>query len=373
MLSWLEIDTAAIRSNYQHFLALAAPSTIAPVLKSNAYGHGLELVYRALSILNPPWLCVNYMSEAQSLRGFGYRGRILVVGPLTQEGFDVAAQACAEPVLGNFELLRTWLGKDRPCPIHIKVDTGMSRQGFLLSDLPEVLVLLSGNQDKVVGICTHFANVEDVTDHSYASRQLKEFHTALSMFANAGFKSLLKHAASSASTLIMSDSRLDLDRIGISLYGHWPSRITKVSYLQVNHQVVPLKPVLSWKTKLTTVKRVEPGKYIGYGCTYRATRPMVVGVVPVGYFEGYPRLAGEGASRVLIKGERCAIVGRICMNMMMVDVTHLTNIAVGDTVTLIGQDGEEHIGANDLAEWARTINYEVLSRLHPEIPRIAVS
>ncbi len=372
MLSWIEIDVNAIRGNYLHFVSLAKQSVIVPVLKSNAYGHGLELVYNALSSLNPTWLAVNYFTEAKVIRNAGFKGRILVVGPLTFDGLNEASILDGEPVLGNFELLDEWQKKGRPCKIHIKVDTGMSRQGFILRDIPKVLSALGSDSRNVVGICTHFANVEDVTEHAYASRQLNGFKSALQQFKAAGFKDLIAHAASSASTLIMPESHLDLDRIGISLYGHWPSRITKVSYLQVNHNMAPLKPALSWKTRVTTVKQVEAGQYIGYGCTYRASRNMVIAVIPVGYFEGYPRIAGESASRVLIKGERCDIIGRICMNMMMVDVSHMQHVKMNDVVTLIGGDGEEHIGASDLADWAKTINYEVLSRLHPDIPRISV-
>jgi len=177
------------------------------------------------------------------------------------------------------------------------------------------------------------------------------------------------HAASSASALIMAQSYFDLVRVGISMYGPWPSPLTRVSYLQLKSDVLDLRPALSWTTEVTTVKPVLAGQFIGYGCTFRAIRDMRIAVLPVGYYEGYPRLAGEAASYVLIKGARCPIVGRICMNMMMVDITHLADCQVGDLVTLIGADGQDMVSAQDIAGWARTIHYELLTRLHGDIPR----
>jgi alanine racemase len=183
----------------------------------------------------------------------------------------------------------------------------------------------------------------------------------------------LRHAASSASSLLMRDSHFDLVRLGISLYGVWPSPMTKVSYLQLNSKVADLKPVLSWKTEITTLKKVHAGQYIGYGCTYRANHEMDIAVLPVGYNEGYPRIAGESPAYVLIKGQRCPIVGRICMNMMMVDVTHVSKkLIIGDEVVLIGPSGDETVSAADIATWSKTIHYELFSKLHPAIPRHVV-
>jgi alanine racemase len=194
----------------------------------------------------------------------------------------------------------------------------------------------------------------------------------VSKFESAGMK-VIRHAASSASSLLMKSSHFELVRLGISLYGVWPSQLTKVSYLQLNAKVAALKPVLSWKTEITTLKKVHAGQYIGYGCTFRANREMDIAVLPVGYNEGYPRLAGEGSAYVLIRGERCPIVGRICMNMMMVDVTHTSaNLKLGDEVVLIGRCAEETISASDLGNWSKTIHYEIFTKLHPDIPRIVV-
>jgi alanine racemase len=371
MLSWIEIDGAAVRHNYRQFCRLAGKERVAPVLKANAYGHGLPEVYKALAAEDPPWLCVNYVAEAARLRDLGYGGRLLVVGPAVARQLPEAEALRAELVIGNHELLKAWVERPTPCKIHVKFDTGMGRQGFAPAEAGQVAAQLAARKEwkeLVAGVATHFANVEDVTDHAYASQQLKLFGEARRAFAAAGMTPLY-HAASSASALIMDESRFDLERVGVSLYGVWPSSLTRVSFLQLNDRVIELKPVLSWRTEVTTLRKVPAGQFIGYGCTYRATRDLRVAVVPVGYYEGYPRLAGESPSYVLLHGQRCPLVGRICMNMLMVDTTHVPKAAVGDTITLIGGQGEDHVSAQDLAGWSKTIHYELLTRLHPEIPR----
>jgi alanine racemase len=368
MLSAIHLDAEALRHNYRAFCSLAGQERVAPVLKSNAYGHGLTEVYRGLSGEAPPWLCVNYVAEAGLLRTLGYQGRLLVVGPTPARQLSECAVVRAEPVIGNRDVLAAWIEvHDRP-RAHIKFDTGMGRQGFAPDDAPAIAARLAPHRADVAGVCTHFANVEDVTEQEYAKEQLRRLHAAAAAFASSGH-SLLVHAAASASTLIMPDSRLDLARVGISLYGVWPSQPTRISYLQITGSMFDLRPVLTWRTEVTTVKEVAAGQYIGYGCTYRTNHPMTVAVLPVGYFEGYPRLAGTHGAYVLVRGVRCPIVGRICMNMMMADVTHAGGVSIGEQATLIGRDGDDAVHAHDVAGWAQTIHYELLSRLHPDIPR----
>lgn len=368
MLCSIDLDQVAIRHNFLQFSNLAGHARVAPVLKSNAYGHGLEQVYAALAKDSPRWLCVNYVSEGQKLRAVGYKGRILVVGPSVPDELLLAASLDLDVVIGALEPLMAWLALAKPCALHVKFDTGMSRQGFRPTEAPHLAQILLPRAAFVMGICTHFANVEDVTDHGYAREQLKQFEIAVQAFRSVGLRPM-KHAASSASSLILAESRFDLLRVGISLYGTWPSSLTRVSYLQINHEVPELRPVLSWHSQVTTIKTVAAGQFIGYGCTFRALREMRIAVVPVGYYEGYPRLAGEGSSFVLIRGQRCPIVGRICMNMMMVDTSHLPECHFGDRVTLIGKDGTESVSAQDVATWSKTIHYELFARLHPDIPR----
>jgi len=372
MQSWLEIDAGALRSNLQAFAKTIGEKNLAPVLKSNAYGHGLSVVYEILAKEKLSWICVNYVFEAEKLRSLGFKGRLLVVGPTTPEEFSTAAQLKAEIVLISGEHLAAWMAAKKRPNGHIKIDTGMSRQGFLPDQVPLLIESLKDFKKEVVGISSHFANVEDVLEQEYANLQLARLQKAAASFKAAGF-TLLSHIASSASSLIYEQSRLDLCRVGISLYGHWPSPATRLSYFQIHQKNFSLQPALSWKTRIAMVKPVLPGEFIGYGCSFRAGQNMRVAVLPVGYNEGYPRAAGNGHAYVLINGQRAPLVGRICMNMCMVDVTHIASAAAGDEVVLIGRSGKEYLDASDIATWAQTINYEILTRIHPDIPRLVVN
>ena len=368
MLTWIEIDTAVLRHNYRLFVQQAAPAAVGPVLKSNAYGHGFDLTYQALAPEDPPWICTNYVFEAQRLRELGFQNRILVVGPSVPEEFSAAKKAQAEITIGNFDVLKAWQKSTDQPSFHLKIDTGMSRQGFLPEQVDQLIQVAQKDFSRVAGIAMHFANVEDVTRHDYAEVQLRRFQETSQKLAAAGLK-CLRHSASSASTLLLKESCCDMVRVGISFYGLWPSQATRLSFRQEYNEVADLRPALSWYTQVTTVKPVKEGQFIGYGCTYKAIRDMTIAVLPVGYYEGYPRIAGNQGAHVLIDGHRCPIVGRICMNMMMVDVTHLANPKFGDLVTLIGTDGRETIAAEDLAGWSQTIHYELVTRLSLEIPR----
>ncbi len=368
MLTWIDINKKALLNNIKTFQKLLGKKHFVPVIKSNAYGHGFDEVFSILKKEKLPWLCVNYLSEGIRLRKLGYQGNILIVGPADVSYLDDAFKYKIDLVMGNQEPLLAWLKKRNKPRIHIKIETGLSRMGFSQEELPKIISLLKPHKKNVVGILTHFANVEDVLDYSYASLQLERFAEAKKKFLKEKFK-IISHAAASASALILNESRLDLSRVGISLYGFWPSKSTQLSFLQKNKKLLPLEPVLSWYTKVVRVKKVTQGDFVGYGCSYRANKDLTVAVLPVGYYEGYPRAAAFRQSYVLIHGSRVSILGRICMNMMICDVSHLKNVCEGDLVTLIGKDQDEVISAEDIASWADTINYEIVTRLNREIPR----
>lgn len=369
---WIELDKQALIRNFQFFVSRVGYERFAPVLKSNAYGHGLAQIYDMLKDQNPRWICVNYIFEGIKLRDLGFKGRVLVVGPLLAEELEQAAEADLDVTIGNEELLGSWLTMTCKPTAHIKFDSGMSRQGFNPEQGQALGNRLWQYRESIAGVSTHFANVEDVTDNEFAMKQLKRLNSVRSIWTALGYK-LLYHAASSASAMIIGESQLDLCRVGISLYGLWPSSSTRLSYAKLYPQLAPLTPVLRWKTRVTTIRELKGGEYVGYGCTFKASRPMKIAVVSVGYYEGYPRIAGnDSRSFVLIRSKRCPSVGRICMNMMMVDVSSLELVEVGDEVTLLGVDGDEAIGADDLAAWSQTINYEVVTCLNGQIPRIIV-
>lgn len=364
----ITIDAQAIRHNYK-LLQSFGTYQLCPVLKSNAYGHGLELVYRAIESLKPKMISIAYLEEARQLRQLGCTAAFLLVTPLAKEDIEEAAHLGVECFLSHMEQFY-WLKSAKQTPrIHIKIDTGLTRQGLSTKELTEHWDDLKTLD--LAGVCTHFANVEDVLEHEYADLQLSRFDQ-VRQFLRQKHLRLLEHAASSASTLILPQSRLDMCRTGISLYGYWPSHLTKLSYLQLNQKMIDLQPALRWSTSVAQVKNVSAGTYIGYGCTFKATKDMTVAVLPLGYFEGYSRSIADAKSYVLIRGQRCNLVGRISMNMMVVDISQLENVAPGEEVILLGQQDKETISAETLADWAGTIQYELLTRLHLDIPRESV-
>lgn len=365
--TYLSISKPALVSNFQEIQKLLGSSELIPVIKANAYGHGLCLTAEILVKAGASIFAVNDLEEAILLRQAGFTQRILVVGPLQPSHLEAGWEAKVELTLSEPQTLEAFLTMKKRPKVHIKFDTGMHRQGFLPSEAQKIKQLLAPCQESIVGISSHFANVEDVLAQDYALYQLDQFAGVLEVFHD---WPLTHHIASSASALILPKSHYDWARVGIALYGLWPSHATKLSFRDVHGGSLALKPVLSWHTKVAQVKEVKKDGYIGYGCTYRALRPMRLAVLPVGYYEGYPRLAGGHGAYVLIKGQRCPIVGRICMNMMMIDVSHLSSCQPSELATLIGEDGNEVLPAGLVAEWAETIHYELVTKIAPHLPRL---
>ncbi|MFK7871866.1 MAG: alanine racemase [Oligoflexales bacterium] len=366
MHTWVEINEKNLIKNYQTFSGLCGKTPVMPILKSNAYGHGLTKIAAALIPQNPKWIGVNSVAEGFALRNTMYQGNILVMGPiLTREELSLSHSQHLDITIGSFEILNLWLNLKNKPNIHLKVDTGMSRQGFLPTTFPQALSqILHTDYIFIRGIYTHFADVEDSMDTSWAHTQLHSLLDLTNKFHKQGLKPLI-HSAATAAALVIPNTRLDITRIGIGLYGLWPGSQMPDSPLRSQ-----LKPVLSWRARLTTVKHIEDGSYVGYGCHYKTRRATDIAVIPVGYYEGYPRLASSGD--VLIHGKRCSILGRICMNMMMVDVTDLPERAKpGDTATLLGKDEKEEILAEDIATRAQSIHYEIITRINSALPRIS--
>ncbi len=221
------------------------------------------------------------------------------------------------------------------------------------------------------GLSSHFANIEDTTKHDYPRLQLEAFRAAVRTVQAHGVRVPVKHMSCTASTILFPETDFSMARVGIGLYGHWPSKETYLSCLQKKREPLLLKPVLSWKARIAQVKKIGPDSCVGYGCTYKTTRPTVLAVVPVGYFDGYDRGLSNTA-HVLVRGRRAPVRGRVAMDFFMADVTDIPGVRLEDEVTLIGPDGKERITADDLAGFAGTISYEILARINPLIPRVIV-
>lgn len=386
--SWLELSASALRHNVAVFRALegrqAPPRALGAVLKGNAYGHGLSQV---LPLVHGQVDVLYFIAPQDALRvreherAHGLPARqVLVlgaVGPheavaLAREGVEVAVAdrgwADVVPVLRAARL-------ERPLRVHVHIDTGLGREGFTLDGLPRESHFLVESRDvlEVVGALSHFANTEDVTEQGYALAQLDAFETGLAFLESQlkPARPLQRHIAASAAALVLPKARYEALRVGISLYGLWPSPETRLSARLVLGEVPVLRPVLAWRCRSQVVKWLPAGSYVGYGCTYRCPEPTRIAVLPVGYYDGYPRLA-SGKAHVLVNGRRCPVLGRVMMNHLIVDVTRTTSDERPVTATLLGRDGEESVSAESLAGWAQTIHYEVVTRLGAHLRRVVV-
>lgn len=374
---WIELDRDALVHNVGVFRSILSPKTqLLGVVKANAYGHGLETI-AGLAAERLDWLGVHSAVEARILRRLGVDNPILVLGLVPRsELYDLDAGV---HLLAGSASAVEWVAEYRrksgvSLPLHLKVDTGAKRQGVSPDRVAEVLRKAIALRLDPVGLATHFANIEDTLDHEFALMQLDRFRGVLNVaIETLGHPPLHVHAACSAASLLFRQTDFSLARVGISLYGHWPSRETKLSWaLEHGREGIELRPVLSWRAMVGQLQHVTRGESVGYGRAWRALRDTVLAVIPVGYADGYPRELGNRA-RVAVRGRHAPVVGRICMNILMVDVTDIPDVEIGDIVTLVGSDGEATITVEDLAGLCGTINYEILARLSPAIPRVVVS
>ncbi|MGA8535128.1 MAG: alanine racemase [Candidatus Tumulicola sp.] len=375
MIGRLRISLAALRHNAKTLRDLVGPKHAAFVVKSNAYGHGL--VETALAA--EPFarrICVYGVEEAIALRDGGVTAPILVLGPVPSDALSDAMAAELDLALwdtGEFarKLAAAARKRQTRAPVHVKVNTGLNRLGLEPHELVDAVEdYLHVSELHVAGVFSHLSSAEEL-DSASTMQQLETFERALAS-AEALFERAqvvpLRHIAASAAAIRWPQTRLDLSRFGIALYGLWPSEETREAS---GASGIILEPALSYESELVVVRSVAAGSPIGYGETYHAARDMRVGVVPAGYADGIPRALSNRGS-FLVGGTACPIVGRVAMNLTEIDLTDAPNAYVGSAVTLIGRDGEASIGADDWARWCDTINYEIVARLPSEIPRVYV-
>ena len=392
-LSWVEISKEALTHNIEQFRAKIGPDVkLCPCVKANAYGHGLIPTSNIFLGAGADWLAVNALYEAEALReaevldNKGDPAPIYIMGYTLLGDLERAWELDCRVVVYDIETIErlsriSQAGKfDKPLNLHIKVETGNNRQGVRMENLVEFAQKINEIDGlRLEGIGTHFANIEDTTDHTYAMAQLDRFKEAKKLLEEAGIEVPMMHCANSAATILFDEVHFDLARVGISSYGMWPSNETKVSYQKEHADSFSLQPALTWKSVVAQVKSIPSGDFVGYGCTCRMTRKTTMAIVPVGYYDGYDRHLSNKA-HVLIRGKRAKVIGRICMNIMMVDVSDIEGVSVEDEVVLMGKqefgDGDDkhsdEVSAEQFAEWIGTINYEVTTRINDRIKRIVV-
>jgi alanine racemase len=372
-LTWCEVSAGALRSNVREFRRLVGPTCrLGVVVKANAYGHGLVLAARTFVDAGADLLCVNDLWEAARLREAGIEAPIVVLGwvPPAQAaeaaGLRVAVVAYDRDVV--LALDRAGRDAGRPIEVHLKVETGTNRQGLGLADVRDLAACAASLPGvRVAGLSTHFADVEDTTDHAFAKSQLARFREAAAALAADGVALDRRNLANSAATILWPEAHMDAVRVGVSAYGMWPSKETRVAAALTQRDRLVLRPAMTWKTVIAQVKTVPAGEYVGYGRTFRATHDTRIAVLPVGYYDGYDR--GVAGAHVLVRGHRAQVRGRVCMDMVMVDVTDVPGARAGDEVVLMGASGDETITAEQFAGWAGTINYEVTTRIAESVPR----
>lgn len=388
MLTWLEIDKSAINHNLRQFKKIIGPKIkLMAIVKSNAYGHGMVEVAKIALKSGADWLGVINLGEAFKLRQAKIKAPIFIlsywdIGDMGGKYAQIRDIDFSVYTLEQAKILSQIAQKiKRPVNVHIKIDTGASRIGVMPNEIVNfVKELKKMPRLNVRGLFTHYAASER-EDQSYTDRQTKIFSDILANLRLLKINIPLIHAGCSASTIINPATYFNLVRIGIAMYGLWPSdEIKKV--MEKKRTSFYLEPALSWKTKVIQVKKLPAATFIGYDCTYQAKRETRIAILPVGYWEGYDRKLSN-CGEVLINGRRCPVRGRICMNLTVVEVGHIPNVKAGDEVVLIGEQAcppnspnwrrrrsNKEITADELAEKVGTINYEVVTRINPLVPRI---
>lgn len=375
---WLAIETdrGALVDNLRAFRRhTAASSEILAVVKADAYGHGLVPAASAFLEGGAALLGVHAMREARALREAGIGARVIVLGPATAAECAEAARLGVEVTVGSLAGARAAAAAgaaDRELAVHLKVETGVNRQGLVEGELEPALALLRGAPGvRLEGLSSHYADVEDTTDHAFADEQTRRFEAHRRILAGLGVVGLREHMSCSAAALIFERSHRAIVRVGIGAYGIWPSKETRVSVRQLGRPEPELRPALTWRVMISQVRDVPAGQTVGYGRTWKAMTDSRIAVLPVGYADGWPR-ALSGRGYVLVGGRRAPLVGRICMNLCMVDVTHVPGAAAGDHAVLLGRQGDESITAAMLADLLGTIAYEVVTLPGPGWERVVV-
>ncbi len=365
---WAEINLDHIAHNLQEFRRIIPPHTqIMAVVKADAYGHGAIDVAQAALQAGASRLAIALLEEGIVLRQHNFTAPILLLGVSAPGTEDAVLQYDLCPTIASIESAQRFAdraeAKGKTINFHLKLDTGMGRIGVRPEHLTQFLEgLRQLSHLRMEGVFSHFSKADE-SDKTYTYQQLRRFHECLSIIRQAGFNPQITYFANSAGTMEFPESHFDMVRLGISLYGLYPSD-------EVDRSAVRLKPVMSWKTRIIHLKTLAPGEAVSYGGIFITQRPTVVATLPLGYADGFRRRLGQKHWRVLVKGRRAPIIGRVCMDMCMIDVTEIEGVELGDEVVLLGTQGQETIHTDDMAAALETINYEITCLVGKRVPRI---
>jgi alanine racemase len=374
--TFCQIDLGAYAHNLDEIARAVGTSSVVPVLKAEAYGHTLAAIVPVLVQRRTERVAVAFVEEARSVRALGFTGRIHVLGAAVASQVAAIDDVDIEHTVASIELLHELVEavQGRSIRVHLKFDTGMGRLGTLVRDAEPLLVAAASVPNvEVVGVFSHFANA-DAADLSDAQRQLERFETVIELIDTLGLPRPLLHMANSGAVAQLPDSHLDLVRPGILSYGVYPAPETR--------RTIDVRPVLSWHTSVVFAKAIERDWPVSYGSTWKPSEPTTVVTLPVGYGDGYRRALSNTAA-VLIDGVRRPIRGRVCMDQTVVDMAQsIPPEALGQSVVglpfvhrpvvLVGEQGNETITVEELAELSGTIAYEVLTGISGRVPRVTL-
>ena len=368
--AWSEIHLEAIRKNIRYLMSRIGPETkFMGVVKADAYGHGFTPVARILEQEGASHFAVAIVQEGIELRQNGFRQPILLLGHTFEEDYPAVLDYDLMPSIftrHQAEALNHYAGvRGKKATIHLKIDTGMGRLGFMLNESLEGTITEITKMPNLIveGIFSHLATAPQISDTRYCDDQFDKFCKLLDRLEQKGVKIPIRHISNSGATILFPRMQLDMVRPGTAIYGLYPG-----PELQEMPDV-PMCPGMEIKAKLAHVKPVPAGTRVSYSGSFETKRTSVLGVVPLGYVDGvFRNLANRGW--VLVHGQRCPMVGNICMDQFVIDITDIADPRVGDEVVLIGRQGDEFISAEEVGEWAGTISIEVLCGLGKRMPMI---
>lgn len=364
--TWVEVDKKALKHNYDTFRSLIAPDCkLMAIAKSNAYGHCLFDYAKTMSEFGVDWLGVDSVTEAMKLRQSGIKTPIIILGHTLVERYQDCAENDITIAVSSFDQIEK-IGKMEngkwKMEIHLKIDTGMHRQGFQPDEVEKACKKISKLPNiKVEGIFTHFAAAKNPAFPADTNKQIKLFEEACAIAQKYFGDKLIRHAAATSGTLLFPTSHFDMVRIGIGLYGLWTSKEAE-AYCE---DKITLEPALSWKTIVAEVKRVAATERISYDLTEKLITNSKIAILPIGYWNGFRRSLSS-VGHVLISGQRAKVLGRVTMDMIIVDVTKIPNVKAGDEVILIGKG----LPVEEIADLCDTSNYEIVTQLNPLMKRI---
>lgn len=380
--TYIELSRSALKTNFEYLTKMmGSECSISHVVKGNAYGHGIRQYVPLAAELGARHFSTFDAHEALEVCKVTERDvTVMIMGMIENEELEWAVEREVEFYV--FELSRLEAAIEaakrvgKKAIIHLELETGMNRTGLETQDYEKAQKLIKTHSEelRVKGFCTHYAGAEDYANFLRVEDQYKNFTERVGEMNEAGIKAETLHTACSAASVRLPHTRMDMVRIGIMQYGFWPSVETYISKVQPKKAspVDPLKRVISWKSGIMSVKQVEQGDYIGYGTSYLATQDMRVATVPIGYSHGFSRsLSNQG--RALVRGVRVSVIGIVNMNVIMLDVSQLDHVEKGDEVVLIGHQGDQSISVSSFSEYSDQLNYELLTRLPEDIPRLVVN